>query len=230
MAAAAIFDQDGILTDTESLQWQGWVEVLKPFGIGMPKQEYIRNYAGKTGSIIEKELIKKHNLRIKRGALTKKKETWLMSWFKVNKISLMPYAMEAIEFFSRKGARLALASGGSKEEVELKLKKTGILDMFDVISTKSDVRRGKPFPDIYVFVAKKLGIRPEDCIVFEDTQYGVEAAKAAGMKCIAVPTEFSAAQDFSKADGVFPNLKEAVRYAEDSMISTLESPARRARR
>ncbi len=214
--AAIIFDQDGVLADTEGLQYQGWLEALKPFSTTVPKQEYNRNYAGKTGSIIEKEIISKYSLEIPAGKLLRQKEEWLMHWLRTNEVPLMPYAREAIEHFAIKGIRLAVASGGPREEVELKLRKMKIFSMFDVIATRDDVRRGKPSPDIYVFAAKRLGVKPEDCIVFEDTQYGVEAAKGAGMKCIAVPTEYSAMQDFSKADAVFPNLKEAVKHASSA--------------
>lgn len=211
---AVIFDQDGILTDTEGLQWQGWLEVLKPFGIKIPKQEYIEKYAGKTGAIVEKGIIAKYGLKTPVGSLLKQKGEWLMRWFRANEIPLMPYAREAVYHFARKGIKLAVASSGSREEVELKLKKTGLLGMFAVIATRDDVKRGKPFPDIYIFAARQLGVKPEDCIVFEDTEYGIASAKSAGMICIAVPGEFSMGQDLSKADAMLPNLREAVEYAK----------------
>ncbi len=66
------------------------------------------------------------------------------------------------------------------------------------------------FPDIYLSAANSLGLKPADCLAFEDTKYGVNSAISAGLLCFAIPNEFSQQQNFSKADGVFKNLKEAI--------------------
>ena len=207
-----IFDLDGVLVDTEYYQWQGWVEVLKPFGIPLSKKEYF-NYAGKRGDIVESELIKNYNLKVEKGSLQKQKEKLLIKWFNEKKLKLMPYTREAAEFFTKNNKiKLGLASGGPRDEVILKLKRTNLYFFFPVIVSGSDVKRGKPYPDIYLLTAKKLGIEPKKCLALEDTQYGVESAKSAGLFCFAIPNEYSLKQDFSKADKIFKSLKEVVDF------------------
>jgi len=210
-----IFDLDGVLVDTEYYQWQGWVEVLKPFGIPLSKKEYF-NYAGKRGDIVESELIKNYNLKIEKGFLQKEKEKLLIKWFNSKKLKLMPYAKEVVKFFAKNNKiKLGLASGGPRDEVILKLKRTNLYSFFPVIVAGSEVKRGKPYPDIYLLTAKKLGIEPKKCLALEDTQYGVESAKSAGLFCFAIPSEFSKKQDFSIADKIFNNLQQVIQFLKD---------------
>ncbi|MGI8420467.1 MAG: HAD family hydrolase [Candidatus Levyibacteriota bacterium] len=204
-----IFDIDGVLVDTEYFQWQGWVEVLTPLGKTVSQMEYLK-YAGKRGDIIESELIQDFNLPISKNELLSQKEKLLIEWFHSKSLKLMPFAEEAVQYFQKKRYKLACASGSPRNEALLKLKKTGLFPLFHNVVSGSDVKRGKPFPDIYLHAADSLGLSPATCLAFEDTQYGVESAKAAGLFCFAIPNEFSQKQDFSKADGIFKNLKEAI--------------------
>lgn len=204
-----IFDLDGILVDTEYFHWQGWVESLKPHVKSLTKKEYLK-YAGKQGDAIESELFIDFNLSLPKNELLDKKNELLIDWFETKPLARMPYAKEALEYFQHKNLKLACASGSFRQEAELKLKKVGLFSFFQAIVSGDDVEKGKPFPDIYILAAKKLGLKPEQCLSFEDTQSGLTAAKSAGLTCFAIPNEFSQGQDFSQADGVFKNLKEAV--------------------
>ena len=206
-----IFDLDGVLIDTEAYQWKGWVEGLKPLGINLSKEEYFK-YAGKTGNIIESELVNNYNLKIEKGSLLKQKEELLIEWFHHEELNLMPHAKEAVEFFVNKKMMVGLASGGPKDEIILKLKRVNLYYLFPVITSASEVKRGKPFPDIYLLSAERLGLKTEECLALEDTQYGLESAKSAGMTCFAIPSEFSIKQDFSRADKIFNSLEEVVEF------------------
>jgi beta-phosphoglucomutase len=204
-----IFDLDGILVDTEYFHWQGWVEVLKPYGKSLSQREYLQ-YAGKQGDIIESELIKELKLSVKKNELLERKKALVLDWINTKPLHLMPFAEEVIQYFLKKNINIACASGSLKDEALLKLQKGGLLPLFSLIISGSDVKRGKPFPDTYLLTAKKLGLKPENCLAFEDTQYGVASAKSAGMFCFAIPNEFSNEQDFSQADGVLKDLHEAM--------------------
>jgi HAD superfamily hydrolase (TIGR01509 family) len=85
---------------------------------------------------------------------------------------------------------IAVASGGFRSVVQQQLNHVGILDWFDVLVCAEDTKRHKPEPDVFLESAKRLGIRPEKCIVFEDADLGVEAAKRAGMACLDVRDYF----------------------------------------
>jgi len=204
-----IFDLDGVLVDTEYLHWQGWVEALKPYGKTISQREYV-HYAGKQGDIIEGELIKELQLPVGKNELLQRKIVLVSDWIIAKPLQLMPFAENAVRHFLKKNVKIACASGSPKDEALLKLKKAGLLSLFHQVISGSDVKKGKPFPDTYLLAAEKLGLLPEHCLAFEDTQYGVASAKSAGLFCYAIPNEFSQGQDFSQADGVFKSLKEAL--------------------
>jgi len=204
----ALFDLDGTLTDTELIQYEGWVEALKPYDCILTKKDYL-GYVGKSGEYIAEELVRKFNLKITPKELIGRKKRNAEEFLEKNEIKLMPYAKEAVECFMEKGCKVGVVTGGRRDELEIKLRKSGLMRYFDVRISADDVKNGKPFPDVYIEALKRLGLEARETIAFEDTEFGVLSAKAAGIKCFAIPTELSAKQDFSKADGIFSNLKEA---------------------
>lgn len=211
--AGIVFDFDGLLADTEGWQWESWAGVLRPLGLKLTKNEYF-DYAGKAGAIIERKLSERHGLLIRGGRLLAAKEKLMLGWVSTRKIQLLPGARDAVEYFRGAGLKVAVASSSPARELEIKLKRSGLESLFDAVVSSDDVRRGKPYPDIYLMAVRRLGLRPAECISFEDTQYGVRAAKSAGLACFAVPGEFSKKQDFSAADGAFTGLGKAVEFAK----------------
>jgi HAD superfamily hydrolase (TIGR01509 family) len=205
-----IFDLDGVLLETEYYQWQGWVIPLRELGIELTKEKYY-DYAGKNGKQIDKEIIKDFNLNLKEGELLSKKEPLLIKWFEEKKLNYMPFAKEVVEFFSS-NFKIALCSGGPREEIILKLKNAELIEYFPIIVAGSDVERSKPFPDIYLKAQELIELPKEECLAIEDTQYGLEAAKAAGLNCVSIPNEYSLKQDFSRADMICNSLKDLIEY------------------
>lgn len=208
-----IFDLDGTLADTEGFQWQGWVLPLRQLGVELTGDDYLK-YAGRSGHLIDEELIETYNLKVEKGYILQEKAKLLEKWFSEEHINLMPYAEEAIIFALKNNYRIALCSGGPREEVLLKLERTNLLKYFDIVVSTSDVENGKPSPDIYLYALGKIGLRPEECLALEDTQYGLQAAKDAGLYCFGVPHKFSRNQDFSRADKVLTSLKGLIEYFE----------------
>lgn len=213
-----IFDLDGVLVDTEELHYLAWVKVLKPSGINLSKEEFCA-FAGKQIEIIAEELLEKYNLNVAKEKLVKQRRKIAIEYFKNSDVKLMPYARLAASFFAKKNnVKLGLASGSIKEIVRLKLKKAGLYNFFSIIVAGDDIKRGKPYPDTYLLAAKKMKLKPKDCLALEDTQFGVESAESAGLFCFAVPNKYSRKQNFSKADKVFKNLKEAVKYIDEKNL------------
>jgi HAD superfamily hydrolase (TIGR01509 family) len=119
----------------------------------------------------------------------------------------MPGAVAAINALHDAGYPLAVTSSGIREYIMLVLNRLGITDRFAVIVTGADVAHGKPHPEPYVVTAARLDLPPAACVVFEDATVGVVAAKAAGMRCIAVPNpDALQPQDLSAADLILPSL------------------------
>ena len=123
----------------------------------------------------------------------------------------MPGALELLTSLRHK-KDLAVATSSYADSAYAVLGALGITEWFSCIATKESVERLKPHPHLFLHVAAKLGMTAERCLVFEDSEKGVVAAHAAGMKCIAVPNQHTANHDFSKAALVLPSL-EAVSLA-----------------
>lgn len=201
-----IFDLDGTLIDTEEIYYLSWKEALKGFGAEFGTKEYLK-YIGKGEYQVEEELKMKYNLKIEKGELIKVRHRNILK--KNLCIRLKPFAKESLEFFS-KNYRIALCSGSPRFAIDLLMEKARISSYFEIIVSRDDVKRNKPYPDIYLYTLDKINLKPKQCLAFEDTQFGLEAAKSAGLNCFALPHKFSKHQDFSKADQIMNSLKEAL--------------------
>jgi HAD superfamily hydrolase (TIGR01509 family) len=108
-----------------------------------------------------------------------------------NNIDLKPGVMEFLSYLHNKDIKIGLATSNSEMLLNVVLRKLGIYDYFNCITLTDEVQRGKSFPDIYLLTAKRLGVKPNECIVFEDILPAVKGAKAAGMKVVGVYDTFS---------------------------------------
>jgi HAD superfamily hydrolase (TIGR01509 family) len=120
---------------------------------------------------------------------------------------VFPEMLKFLQLLKKDNFPMAIASGSSPEIIEMILSITNIKPYFDVVLSAEEVKRGKPAPDIFIETAKLLGISPTNCLVLEDSQYGVEAAKSAGMYCISIPFPPSEQlhDSFMKADFLYRN-------------------------
>jgi HAD superfamily hydrolase (TIGR01509 family) len=115
----------------------------------------------------------------------------------------VPAVLRAVR---ERGYRVGLGSSSRMEVIEATLDSIGVRPLFDVVVSATEVPRGKPAPDVFLEVAKRLGVAPERCVVIEDSYNGVRAAGAAGMRCVAVPCGTTRHQDFSDASVVLDSL------------------------
>lgn len=202
---AILFDMDGVLVDSEPLQFAAHKEALHHFGIEISKEEYIsygasassKNFYSKMAELRKKEIDIPEVQKYKR-ELYKKSRV---------QIKIMPGVREFLEKISNE-YKVAVVSGSSRENVAATLKHAGINQFFKVTVSSDDVENNKPFPDGYLLAAITLGVEPQACLVIEDSINGIIAGKDAGMKCIAVPNEFTKRQDLSKADLVLNSMEE----------------------
>ncbi len=102
-------------------------------------------------------------------------------------IAFKPGAKELLDFLQKNNIMMGIASGSAKKTVEHHMSELNALHYFDAIVGSYDVKNGKPAPDIYLLAAEKMGVKPEDCFIFEDSPHGIKAGYAAGMKSIGVP-------------------------------------------
>jgi beta-phosphoglucomutase family hydrolase len=196
-----IFDMDGVLADTEPIHFESWVKLGKEIGVEFTK-ELFEQTLGQQSPTITRRLVGggiDQNLIEKWADL---KEQYYRDMVQ-NKLQPLPGAVELIKRLKSKGFKLAVGSSAPPENVELLLNSLKIKKYFDVIITAEDVEKGKPEPDVFLKASNILKIKPKNCVVIEDAPVGIEAAKRAGMKSIALTTthdkeELQAAQMIMK--------------------------------
>jgi beta-phosphoglucomutase-like phosphatase (HAD superfamily) len=179
-----IFDCDGTIADTMPIHYRAWSQAMEDFGGTFPEDLFYQ-WGGMPTAVIVEEINKKFGLALDVEATVHRKERHYLE--NVHQVQpVMPVLEVARGMHGVKP--LAIASGGHREMVEATLNAIGITGMFDAIVCAEDYERGKPFPDPFLLAAERIGVPPEDCLVFEDSPTGVEAAKAAGMHYVFVPS------------------------------------------
>ena len=143
------------------------------------------------------------------------KETWnilAMDAYQ-NQVKLKPGIRSFLTYLKSQNIRTAVASSNSRELIEAVLKSHRIDRYFDCIVTSCEVQRGKPAPDVYLEAAGRLGVKPENCLVFEDIVAGIQSGKAAGMTTCAVEDAYSLAQREERADYYIESYDEVIKEA-----------------
>ena len=186
---AALFDLDGTLVDSMWMWKQIDVEFLGRFGIACPAdlQKQIEGM-----SFSETAVYFKERFEIP-WSLDEIKACWIrMSIDKYrHEVPLKEGALEFLNYCKEHGIRTGIATSNGREMVDAVVESLKIGSYLDVITTACEVKAGKPEPDIYLEVARRLAVEPSECIVFEDIPAGIMAGKRAGMAVIAVEDEFS---------------------------------------
>lgn len=186
---AVIFDVDGTLVDSMWIWREVDIEFLGRRGIELPEnlQKGIEGLSYTETAIFFKERFKLPD------SVDEIKEEWrlMADDFYNNRIKLKSGADSFVKRLFDMGYKLGIATSNSRELVETLLKSHQLDKYFHIVRTSCEVPRGKPFPDVYLKASEDLGIKPEACLVFEDTVAGVTAAHTAGMRVCAVYDEFS---------------------------------------
>lgn len=204
MVSTVIFDLDGLLADTENLHRTAYQQVFAELGVELSGEQYsdhwIRSGKGIADFLNERKLPFDP-------ALVRRRKGRLYEQMIADGVEPMPGSLELLSSLKgRKG--LALATSSYPKDAYSVLGALGFENFFSCIVAKSDVERIKPHPDIFLHAAEKMGVTPQQYVVIEDAEKGVLAAYAADMKCIAVPNEHTADNDFSKATLVVDSLKK----------------------
>lgn len=183
--AAYIFDCDGTLVDSMPIHYVCWLESLRLNGATYPfTEEEFYSFAGVPEIDTVRILNEQHGVNIDPHAVVSRKaEIFLKRIPEIRRIN--PVADFALQVHGKHP--IAVASGSEAHIVHACLSNTGLLDLFPVIITPENVKRGKPAPDMFLLAAERLGVDPKDCLVFEDGRSGLEAAAAAGMEAVFIP-------------------------------------------
>jgi beta-phosphoglucomutase family hydrolase len=180
---AYLFDCDGTIADSMPLHYVAWKKALGEWGCAFD-EELFYSWGGKPVEVIIATLNERNSLNMPIEAVALRKESLYYELLP----QLKPIA-EVLEHIEAEYGRIpfAVVSGSSRESVVSSLTTLGLLDKFDTIVAAEDYQNPKPAPDAFLKAAEKLGVAPKDCLVFEDTALGIQAATAAGMATVMVP-------------------------------------------
>lgn len=186
MIKAIIFDMDGVIFDTERLALEGWLNSSKAIGYEISQDIILRTRglnAEKTKEFLQGFFRTEEDYNNCR---TNKQE-YIMNYISKNGIPKKEGLIELLNFLQIENYKIAIATSTGRDITLYYLRCAGLLEYFDQIICGDEVFKGKPEPEIYIKAANKLGISPENCMVLEDSQYGITSAYRAHMKPVMIP-------------------------------------------
>ncbi len=209
MIKAIIYDLDDLMVNSDPFHARAWEALLKNFNHKFSDlPEGLRSkFIGMRVIDICKEIISTLKLDTNLESFYNKRIQLFLDIVE-NELEAMPGLIESLKLFKSNNFRIALASSGSKQYIDLVLKRFNIHNYFDIIVSGDCVQKGKPHPETYLVASEKLGYKPEECVAFEDAKNGIDSAINAGCKCIAIINPNIPSQDHSKADMVLSSLQE----------------------
>jgi HAD superfamily hydrolase (TIGR01509 family) len=208
LPAAIIFDMDGVLVDSSPFHLRKWMDTLRAHGIAFDEEELPRMVLGPANDVIFRRFIGEHLTREQLSELSEELDANFRREIGPHPPAL-PGVRRFIEECHAQGVAMAVASAAIANNVKFLLAALGLRDFFREVLAVDATLRPKPDPEIYLMAAEKLGVSPNACAVFEDSFVGIEAAKRAGMKCVAIASTFSA-EDLHRethADLIVPNFE-----------------------
>ena len=211
---AVIFDLDGLLADTEVISLKVYQELLKDFGIPFTEETYSREYSGHREEENVQRFLDTYDLPWNFDQ-TLEKVYELEARILAKGVNLKKGAKNLLAFLQREGIPIALATSSVESRARMILDSNGILSLFDHLVFAKDVKRSKPYPDIFLKACRDLNVLPENCLVLEDSEAGIEAAYRAGIPIICIPDLKIPAQSFlNKTEQVFQDLDAVRDYLE----------------
>ena len=187
MTFAAIFDMDGVLVDNTPFHYRAWREVLGTRGIKLSRRKYDQLLNGKTPEDTARTIFGDRISVAESHELNAQKDSLYRSLYR-DAVVPAPGLVPFLESLDSAGVPMALATSANPENIELVLTGTDTRRFFSVVVDATMVKRGKPDPEIFEKAAALLGEKPANCVVFEDSKFGLIAAKASGAKVVALAT------------------------------------------
>lgn len=202
---AVIFDMDGVLIDSVRFHWQAMNQVLAKYNIHIDDSQ-LRNYVGQSVTHQLHQIGEKFQASLDIDQIIKELKPIKEELQKG--IQPKEGVEQLIKLLHENSVPIAIGTSSTTEDTKRKLNDAGIFHNFETLVTHDDVVKHKPDPTVYLMAAEKLHIQPSKCIVIEDAPSGIEAAKRAGMKCIAVTASYTTDDDLRAADAVVHSLLE----------------------
>ena len=192
MKNTVIFDLDGLLIDSEIISFRLYEELTGKYGRSMTLEEYATDYSGKTGITNMKLLLEKYQLPITFSFFVDEREKEYLK----EGVALKPGARELLAYLKENHYKILLATSSTEDRAEGILQQNGIRGYFDHLVYGVNVKRGKPFPDIFLKACEDANEPRKNCLVLEDSEAGIQAAHSAGIDVICIPDMREPGEEF----------------------------------
>ncbi|OGE64215.1 hypothetical protein A3I48_03260 [Candidatus Daviesbacteria bacterium RIFCSPLOWO2_02_FULL_36_7] len=217
MIKTVIFDLDGLIIDSEPIESESLEILLRRYNkIPIYYETGLIHTVGGGGAWYD-QLRKKYEIEDSVEIIKRKKRRIYLSLLKNKEFEPAKGFYKLIKTLKKRDIKTALASNRYKIHIKFIIERIGIRTFFDSVVGPNNKLRHKPAPDMHIQVAKRFRIRPDECLVLEDSETGVVAGKAAGMKVIAVPNQYTKNQDLSQADLIVNSLED-IRWSTISKL------------
>jgi len=183
----AIFDWDGVIINSAPQHETSWERLAKECGKALPENHFKRGFGMKNESIIP-DLLGWTSAPVEVRLLSLRKEAIYREVVREQGMTALPGVESWLQLMREAKIPCVIASSTHRENITTTLEVLGLGDFFAAIISAEDVKRGKPDPEVFLSAAQRIGVEPQDAIVFEDALVGIAAAKAAGMRVVAVAT------------------------------------------
>lgn len=214
---AVIFDLDGLLIDSEPLQFRAWSEYVATLGHTLTP-EVLSQMLGRRLIDSSRIVVDAFGLDMPAGQVAEERDRYFLAMVP-GQIGPQPGAIDLVETLHRRQIPMALATSGHRRYVDMALESAAIPRLFTAEVTGDLVTHGKPHPETFLTAASLLGIEPARCLVLEDAPNGVRAAVAAGMQCIAIPGHGSSPADLAGADAILDSLAGVIGWLDQWVTS-----------
>ena len=184
---AAVFDLDGVIVDTAKYHYLAWKRLANELGFDFTEQdnERLKGVSRMSSLEILLEIGGLDLAEAEKTALAEKKNNWYVEYIReMDESELLPGARECLLGLREKGVKIAL--GSASKNTPTIIDSLNIVDLFDAVIDGNKTSKAKPDPEVFLLAAQELGVDPAGCVVFEDAEAGLQAARAAGMYAIGV--------------------------------------------
>lgn len=213
---AVLFDMDGLMVDTESLATEAFIHSAKKQGYNMTKEETLLVLGFTTKSIYEFWENYFKNSDVSGKQLVDDHYKYIENILFTTGPSKMPYIEELLKYLKESNYKVAVASSSNMDHIINNMEKTGLKKYIDEFASGAEVENGKPAPDVFLLAAERLGVKPENCLVLEDSKAGVIAGSSAGAKVIMVPDMFKPDEECKERTyRIVGNLGEVISILEE---------------
>lgn len=209
---AILWDNDGVLVDTEHIYFQVTKSVLEETGVILDEKDYRHHFL--TGSAGAWHLAAERGFGAAEIELLRQRRNDLYADALQSADVTIDGVREVLESL-KSSFRMAVVTSSRRRHFDIIHERTGFLPYFEFVLVREDYAKSKPDPEPYLTAVKRLGLPPEACLVIEDSERGLRAAVAAGNRCWVIPTDLTGGGDLSAADAILDSIRDVPRLLAD---------------